>query len=221
MDPETLELVLSRSTNWRGFLSDIGAEQLLPEAHRHRRLGYNSTIHAGPIPVRVMGLDSAWLCGDDSDPQNILLTEDQILLHGTDDTGAPLDGLRIALLHHPLSMLRDHGNAQSLLSDYSDLVLHGHIHDPQTEATFEPDRRLLTLAVGCLCEGSETDRHVNGFQVVTLHLDAAGKPAELELDLWGWSRRGHWHLDSSVYEAAPHGHLHWVWNGHSWETSSA
>jgi formylglycine-generating enzyme required for sulfatase activity/predicted MPP superfamily phosphohydrolase len=209
------EAVPARMAGWRAFLAAVRPD-LLAEHHAHGRLGYRATPELGlPFPVHLVGLDSAWLCGDNADAGRIALTGGQRMnLH--DDEGAALPGLRVALMHHPPAALLDRADVLRQLADSTDVLLHGHIHDPIAQDVVDPDHRLRVLAAGSLYEGDHGDKWINGFQVVTLHTNDHGHPVHLELDLWGWSPRGHWHPDGSVYRAARDGHLEWSWDGASW-----
>ncbi|MFO7564747.1 MAG: metallophosphoesterase [Enhygromyxa sp.] len=208
--------ILERQAAYRTWLErDLGRAELLPPASQHRRLGYR--VDVGPAlklhsSVWILGLDTAWLAGDEHDAGKLLLTKDQLLLLGTAADGHPLPGLRLALGHHPLADLADGGEARSLLAYYADLYLHGHQHQPISTLSIDPDRRLLELAAGCLFEGTRKDEHPNGFQVITLGLDELGRPNHAEIRFRSWSPRGaHWHDDSSIYRNAKHGRVTLTW----------
>jgi len=195
----------------RWVREDLGRAALDPQAGPHRRLGYRATLQdlGLPFPVHVIGLDSAWLCGNDHDAGKLLLTAGQVDLLTTDSAGRPLDGFRLALVHHPLTDLADGADCRRKLADTVDLLLRGHQHEPVAEEHHDPDRDLRTLAAGSLYEGDEGDRWINAFHVVDVRVDEAGRPLCYDVTFWGWSRRGHWHLTEEFYEAAKGGRLHW------------
>jgi predicted MPP superfamily phosphohydrolase len=73
-------------------------------------LGYRSSVElpGWAHPIHIVGLDTAWLCGDDADAGRLLLTENQVGRHLTGANGDPLPGLRIVLMHHPSRARRRH-----------------------------------------------------------------------------------------------------------------
>jgi 3',5'-cyclic AMP phosphodiesterase CpdA/tetratricopeptide (TPR) repeat protein len=205
-DPAWPDQVLARQAAYQHWLTTQGFRHLLPANGPHGRLGWRTTLTlgAGDLPLHLIGLDSAWLAGDDDDSGKLRLTEEQIgrLLH-TDD-GQPLPGPKIALLHHPFSDLADGRDAQRRLAEFGvQLVLHGHLHDAELARWETPSQGLHTAAAGCLYEH---DRFPNSLQL--LELDLAGpdlRPARL----WArcWSARGHWHNDDGLYPDSNAGRL--------------
>ncbi len=174
----------------------------------HSMLGYRHTITPGSLshvgsPVHLVGLDSAWLCGDDRDQGQILVTEEQVLAH-TRDREQTLDGLRIAMVHHPLEHLGDHHKIRHMLgSGGVDVVLHGHQHEPFASRASEPGSSLTVLAAGCLVEGDDGRNWPNGFQLV--ELDAGGAR---RVRLRKWVRQRHfWTVGSDIYPDAIDGVL--------------
>jgi hypothetical protein len=75
--------------------------------------GYRVAVELGqgkPL-LQIIGLDSAWLSGGDGEAGELLMTEDQLMRLAADETGEPLPGLRIVLMHHPVHDLRDGDSA--------------------------------------------------------------------------------------------------------------
>lgn len=197
------EAVLSRQAAYRDWLAGTGLQALLPGAHGP--LGYRVSLDLGlGAPLHVIGLDSAWLAGDDHDASNLRLTDEQVARLLTEQ-GKPLPGWKIALVHHPLGELADGREAQRLLAEYGvSLLLHGHLHDAEVARWATPAASLHISAAGCLYEH---DRYPNALQV----LDVAVAPGQLvePQRLWvrAWSGRGHWHDDDSLYPGSVAGRL--------------
>ena len=84
---------------------------------------YKLVTNKFPFPIHISGLDSSWLCGDDKDHLNIVLTTEQIDQLSYTQNAKHEDGFRLALLHHPLTWLRDHNECKTLLAKSSDLLL--------------------------------------------------------------------------------------------------
>jgi hypothetical protein len=220
VDAALLGRVLQRqSAFWDWVAGGLQRPALVPgqdTERNHPTLGYHATLRLDhlPFPVHVAGLNSAWLCGDDDDKGKSFVTREQVdwLLHGD---GRPLDGFRLALMHHALGDLPDWDAAEvrRTLGSTADLLLHGHQHDPDIEARRDPDRSLTIVASGSLYEGDQGDRFVNAWHVVDAFLDAGGRPQRLELTSYGWSRNGHWHRTSAISRRSVDGKLVWALAG--------
>lgn len=126
----------------------------------------------------------------------------------TTEDGAPLPGLRLALMHHPLHELADGTECRRLLAGHVDLLLRGHLHETEVETWADPDRQVRQLAAGCLYEGDRADRYPNAGLLITLGLDTDGRLLQADLRFRAWSPRGgHWHDDDSLYEGSRQGRL--------------
>lgn len=209
MDAGLRERLLERTTAYRAWIAHgLGRPDLLPTPSRSQ-LGYRVTRRFAhlPFPVHIIGLDSAWLAGDDHDARKLRLTDEQILHLCTGDDGEHLKGLRIALVHHPLADLADSERARRLLQEHGvDVLLSGHLHDPEAREIATPDGHLLDLAAGCLYQH---DRYRNGVTAMTLDLDDTGRVHRIEFRFRSWSDRGHWHDDDSLYRGSRGGRLVW------------
>jgi diguanylate cyclase (GGDEF)-like protein len=179
-------------------------------------LGYRYTFSADTwpdvdVPVHVIGLDSAWLCGSDDDQGRIVVTEEQVQAHVLDRQGGRLDGFRIALVHHPLDHLADHQTVWAQLADGGvDLLLHGHQHTPGALVTAVPGASLRTLASGCLMDGDVGKNWPNGFQLV--EIDVPSKAFTVHFRKWASDAVPRfWAKGSDIYRTAADGTLHWPW----------
>ncbi len=205
--------VLTRQDAYRDWLrNDLKRPDLLPDPNLHPHLGYRQAVRLPgfPFDVHVIGLDSAWLAGDDHDAGKLRLTEDQAMRLAGDARGEALDGFRLALIHHPLGDLADGAHCRRLLAERVDVLLRGHLHEPEPEEWADPDRRLRQVAAGCLYEGHRADQYPNACEVVDITLDARGRPQRYDLWFRGWSGRGgFWFDDPSLYREAKNGRLTW------------
>ena len=163
------------------------------------------------FPIHIVGLDTAWLCGDDADAGRLLVTENQLGRHLTDEKGNSVPGLRIVLMHHPWGELTDGSAAKRLLSEHADIVLRGHLHQTEVGEWIDPHRRLRELAVGSLYEGGLADTYGNSCQLVRLELDSHLRPIEAMVRLRSFSPRGgHWFDDNSLYRESREGRITWT-----------
>ncbi len=203
--------LLKRQQAFRDAVTrELGRPELDPRHSPHRRLGYRQAVRLPELsqPIHVIGLDTAWLAGDDHDSGQLRLTEHQVALLTTTQDGEPLPGFRIALMHHRLADVADAAEARRLMSDRVDLLLHGHQHEPAAEVLQGPDHQLLVLATGCLYEGDEGHRYPNACQVIDLDLDERARPRIAEVRFRGWSAHSlFWGDDALLYQNAPGGRL--------------
>uniref|UniRef100_UPI003D0B5BB8 NACHT domain-containing protein n=1 Tax=Haliangium sp. TaxID=2663208 RepID=UPI003D0B5BB8 len=209
------DAIIDRQKPYRAWVEHtLVRPALLPgQPNRHPTLGYRETVRlpGQPFDIHVLGLDSAWLAGDDADHGKLLITDDQ-LYYLAHDGGKPLTGLRLALLHHPLSGLADAGDAQRLLAERVDLVLHGHLHEAEAWQFHDPQRRLYQFAAGCLYEH---ERYPNTCHLLTLGLDDAGRLVTGDLWVRTWSHRSRaWHDDNALYQNTGEGCLRWFGADH-------
>lgn len=204
---------------WNAVATELGRPELHPRHSPHRRLGYRQTLTLPGLthPIHVIGLDTAWLAGDDEDGGKLWLTEHQMSLLTTTADGAPLPGFRLALMHHRLADLADASDARTWLADRVDLLLHGHQHDPAADVLVGPDHQLLVLATGCLYEGDQKHRYPNACQVIDLELDEHARPRRALIRFRGWSERAYfWGDDSLQYKRARSGRLGLRRGDHGW-----
>ncbi|MDC0745394.1 metallophosphoesterase [Polyangium mundeleinium] len=217
------EKVLERTAAYRTWLASFGRSALLPGSSPHGRLGYRGTVRVRDLPfdVHVIGLDSAWLCGDDADSSRLLLTEDQVARLGTTETGSSLPGFRLALVHHPLSDLRDGDACRSLLAEHVDLLLRGHLHREELAAWIGPGEALRQVAAGCLYEGELGNTWQNACHLFDITLDDEGRPRGYDVRLRGFSdaQSGFWFDNGGLYREAPSGRLRWRVSGASRSSS--
>lgn len=212
--PEWREDLLARQSAYREWLrGPLGRPQLDPASSPHGTLGFRVSLSLPdfPFPVHVIGFDTAWLCGDDSDSGRLRLTDHQLSRLCTDAQGESLSGLRLGLMHHPLSDLADAALLRSSLRGRLDLLLRGHLHDSEIVTEVHPDQSLHQLAAGCLYEGDRADSFHNSCQCLTLHLDGRGQIRRATIHFRTWSPSGgHWHDDDSRHNASRGGRLPWL-----------
>jgi hypothetical protein len=195
---------------WAAVARKVGLPELEPRHSPHGWLGYRQAVTLPGLsqPIQVIGLDSAWLAGDDHDGGALRLTEHQVSLLTTAPDGAPLPGFRLALMQHRLADLADETDARRLMADRVDLLLHGHQHEIAADVLQGPDHQLLVLATGCLYEGDAGHGYPNACQVIDLELDEQARPRGAQIRFRGWSPRGlFWGDDALLYRSARSRHL--------------
>lgn len=208
MQAEWRDAVLSRQAAYRAWLRSLGREALAAED----ALGWQVTLalEGWPELVHIIGLDTAWLAGDDADAGRLLLTDAQLGHRATDAEGNALQGLRLALMHHPFHDLADGHAVRHLAAELIDVVLRGHQHQTGIHTWQILDRRGTEFAVGCLYEGHRVDQYPNACQVLTLSRGTDGAlTGQNHFRAWA-PAAGHWHDDDSLYSASSAGRLPWT-----------
>lgn len=193
------EQILERQAAYRRWVrEDLGRPDLEPANSPHGLLGYRKTLRlpGKPFAVHLLGLDSAWACGDNHDAGKLWLTDEQVMRLATGSQGELLDGFRLVLVHHPFDELADGTEVRRLLADRVDLVLRGHLHEPEAQTWADPERTLRQVVAGCLYEN---DRYPNACERIRIVLNEQGRPLRYEVRFRGWSLRGFWFDDNGLY----------------------
>ncbi len=218
-EAEHLKRLLKRRDGYRGWVAEM-----CPQCDPKDRLAYHLTVMVRGITVHIMGLDTAWLSGDENDHEQLWLTEDQLMYASTTGDGKPLSGLRIALMHHPLAELHagDRKRCSSKMADQIDLTLRGHLHESMAAVTREPGRESVELAAGCLFETKDGEDYRNGAQVLTVTVNDEGRPSRVDIWSLAWSyESGEWVDDNGRYRGSRHGRVSLPVSGESasWKSS--
>ena len=225
LDDAWRDAILRRQASFWKAMADLGRGDLDPRSHRHGRLGYRVELRLAGLaaPLWVIGLDTAWLAGDEHDTGSLRLTEHQVEHLASSDEGADLPGFRLALMHHRFADLADGDRMRRLLADRADLVLHGHQHEPAVDPWASPDHALLVLAAGCLYEGDEGHRYPNACQLIDLELTDAGRPERAVIRFRGWADRNgfFWGDDGLLYRSARGGRLALLRRAGGWGVDEA
>jgi 3',5'-cyclic AMP phosphodiesterase CpdA len=206
------EEILRRQGAYRAWVRDVLRRPELAPQPSDAGMGYVVNLQlpsAGPA-IHIVGLNTAWLAGDDADTGRLLLTENQFMGAAANRQGQPFQGIRIALMHHPLSDLEDGWHIRRLMRGYVDVVLRGHVHRSEAAAGLDPDRSNYEFAVGSLYEGHAADEHSNGCHVLEMSFDEQTRRVEGVSQFRSFSPAGrHWYDDGSIYRKAPNGRLRW------------
>ncbi|QQO55287.1 MAG: SUMF1/EgtB/PvdO family nonheme iron enzyme [Thiohalocapsa sp. PB-PSB1] len=163
-DANQRETLLKRHAAYLGFYTAwLGTKQTLPWWQRMLTIN-DQRLH-------VAGLDSAWMSCGDNDRNQLLLGSWQ-LKQTVDVAEAEGADWKIALLHHPWDYLAefDAREAQRNCHQHRDLILRGHLHDPDVQRNLspDPDYNCLEIAAGCVYEHTS---YPNTFQWIELHAE--------------------------------------------------
>jgi predicted phosphodiesterase len=160
---------------------------------------YVKQIRIAEQQIAILGLNSAWLAASDADRNRLLLGERQV--RAALDAAAGAD-LRVAVMHHPFDWLQDFDrvDAEALLCDGCDFVLHGHMHQVGLLQARGPDSNAFIFAAGACYE---TREYPNAYNLVRLEL-GSGRGA-IHLRMYSDRRGGFWTQDALNYRNVPDG----------------
>lgn len=170
-DASQRRLIHGRYKHYLAFLKRLGV------SHPHTpSWSWTTTIH--DLKIRFAGLDTAWLHTRDDLKGRLVL--------GLAPLNAVLPARRdadlvVALAHHPTSWLteRDQRAVEAPLRARADLLLRGHLHDPDYTLTQTPHQRFVELPAGA---SYAVDAWPMSFQLVDL--DPARKEGRVHLRTW-------------------------------------
>lgn len=164
-------------------------------------LSYSANVEIHGIRVGVLGLNSAWLAGSDSDRGNLVIGERQVrdaLSH------VSKADFVVSLIHHPPSWLADFDSSdvRGLVDGRCDFLLHGHVHELGVVNVVSPDSEVFHLAAGATYQGR---REILSYNFVSVDLDTG--TAQVSMRRYSDRAGGFWAADTGMYKAAPNGVL--------------
>lgn len=127
-----------------------------------------TTIPFGNRSIRLIGLNSAMLCGyDDDDRMHLAVGLDQVssCIEDIDE-----NDIVISCVHHPFDCFYQFDKPSlSLLQTSSDLILSGHVHEPANSCKIDPSHGQTIFVTA----GAGFDRRTtqNGFNIIRLDSD--------------------------------------------------
>jgi len=165
----------------------------------HSDLSFTLNMKIQGIRTTLVGLNSAWIAGSDTDKGALVLGERQVR-EALDKADAP--DIVIALMHHPFSYLTDFDAAdvQALLNARCDFLLHGHLHALGVVNIASPDSEVFHLAAGATYQGRT---ELLSYNYVTADLSSG--MAQVSVRRYSDREDGFWVPDTTMYRAAPNG----------------
>lgn len=122
----------------------------------------------GKYKVGITCLNSAWLCKDELDKENLLLGKNQIensLLEISDCQ------IKLALSHHPLEFFKDFDKESLKVSIYRnfDILFTGHVHELSSSYTSDLLGNIfISIANSSIGDFPKERKYVNGYTIVDL-----------------------------------------------------
>jgi hypothetical protein len=158
--------LLSPLTNYRTFVQSLGGPSSFA---KNCTFGYRSLINVRNLPVTIVGLNSAWLCGfnrnskgEVDDSRHLAVSEFQL---STCTLGE--SRLMIVLMHHPPDWLMEPEQllVEKLLANRRAIFLRGHLHWPDLVSKSNLDGAFVTIPAGAVFEQRKSPNAYNFVQV--------------------------------------------------------
>lgn len=124
----------------------------------------NFSFNLNEYKVGISSLNSSFLCYDDNDRGNILISEEQIK-ESIEFIGEC--DVKIAILHHPISFLHESEKIEELLQKEYDLVFVGHTHKVKQEFK-QTLNGICFFSNGKSLNGEESEKidYINGYTII-------------------------------------------------------
>lgn len=129
---------------------------------------FSYKLNIGRYKVGITCLNSAWLCKDDFDKENLLLGKNQIensLLEISDCQ------VKLALTHHPLEFFKefDRETLKSAIYRNYDIIFTGHVHELSSSYTSDLLGNIfISIANSTIGDFPKERKYVNGYTIVDL-----------------------------------------------------
>lgn len=168
--PDNIGALIERQFAYRNFTDSFTVGQARQPTDDG--LGYVATLDIDGFTVCIVGLNSAWLSGQDGEEMRLLIGERQMInaLILAEGTGAQL---QVALAHHPISWLQewDQLSCHQRVLPQVDFFHRGHLHHAEISLASLPTRPCLMVAAG---SGHATRFYDNSYNLMELDLGAGG-----------------------------------------------
>jgi predicted phosphodiesterase len=161
-------------------------------------------LQAGGKRIVLLGINSAWMCARNKDPQGEVNDYGYTLV-GEPQIHAPLGqiadaDLRIAVMHHPFDWLAtfDRNHVEARLMQACHFILRGHEHKPQVQVISGTVGDCVVIPAGASYKRrtAEDQRYTNAYNFV--HLDFDAGQGMVYLRRWSDPRNA-WIEDTDAY----------------------
>lgn len=129
---------------------------------------FSHKINIGKYKVGITCLNSAWLCKDDFDKENLLLGKNQIE-NSLSEIGDCQ--VKLALSHHPLEFFKEFDKETLKIAIYRnyDILFTGHVHELSSSYTSDLIGNIfISIANSTIGDFPKERKYVNGYTIVDL-----------------------------------------------------
>ncbi len=153
------------------------------------------SLHDG-VRVGVLPINTATFSDDGSDHSQLWVGRSW-LHRAVRKLNEASPDLRVALMHHPLDWLHDieRGQIKTELFNSVDVVLRGHLHDTEAEASVAPGRHVVQLAAGATWQSPHWPRRALYVRASLHERHLRVRPIRFERD-----HRRRWTVDTSLFD---------------------
>ncbi|KLU04615.1 protein of unknown function DUF323 [Rhodopirellula islandica] len=183
-DKASRDALFDRHWQYKKFIKKVTGKSLSTEGAWTRCFSFESSS------IAFHGLNSSWLCRDDSDQRRLLVGDAQLSCLGEDiDKG----DVSIALAHHPHPDLMefDEDTFENFLRNHADMFLRGHLHKPDVVNKETSSGGYLEIAAGSLYHGAKAP---NRFNII----DISRSLTEVTISTFVW-QNDRWILDRNAF----------------------
>ena len=174
-DYNSCSLFMRRFDGYASFIKNYFSDSAEPLVFDDERYFYSRILTISNRRIAILGLNSAWTSGtvlvEDkvSDKGHLVIGEKQVM----DALQAARDAhMRIAVMHHPLSYLRDFDSrdVETVLSRGCHFLLRGHLHEADVERKTSLKGEMIVIPAGAVYQGREA---INSYNFGVLDLEHA------------------------------------------------
>jgi len=129
---------------------------------------YSYKLNIGKYKVGITCLNSAWLCKDEFDKENLLLGKNQI-----ENSLAEINDcqVKLALSHHPLEFFKEFDKETLKIAIYRnyDIFFTGHVHELSSSYTSDLLGNIfISIANSTIGDFPKERKYINGYTIVDL-----------------------------------------------------
>lgn len=186
-DPQDAASLESRQANFRAFARDFGPACL---TGGDGGLFWSHHLAAGRLGIRVAGLNTALLAGDEQDKGKLRLGKAQLARALKDGANEPT--VVLVLTHHPFvgGWLADEKDAASWVRNHAHVHLCGHVHEADTAQVISGGgKSFVTVTAGA--SYGDSAKGVPASHGYSLAALVRGEDGELNISVWPrrWSEK--------------------------------
>lgn len=125
-------------------------------------------LNIGKYQVGITCLNSAWLCKDEFDKENLLLGKNQIENSLSEISDCQV---KLALCHHPLEFFKDFDRETLKIAIYRnfDILFTGHVHELSSSYTSDLLGNIfISIANSTIGDFPKERKYVNGYTIIDL-----------------------------------------------------
>ncbi len=168
-DPETFSTLMRKFAAFNDFVEQTTGTRYFDESTYHFVRTLTLIKNERSFQINLAGLNSALFAGyDDDDKQKLAVSLRQVQFAMADRDNNAI--LSIGFFHHPFTALHPAEDVcKSILKHELDLILTGHLHQPENAFTYDSAGKHVSIAAGAAYETRES---CNSFNLTEINLNS-------------------------------------------------